>query len=129
MSTVNRIVLIGHLGEKPTLKYTSSGKSVAILNMATNHNYRAQEGDEEMVTKTVWHRIAVWGRLGELVSKYLDKGDKIFVEGALDNRQYETNKGEKRYISEVKAYFIETMKSLHALQQKDVLAVNPTATT
>ncbi len=112
MAIVNRIVLIGHLGNDPIVKMTSKGKVVTVFNMATNQNYRVNGQSGEIHSKTVWHRVVVFGKLGETVGEQVFKGDKVFVEGSLDKRQYEDKEGQTKYIYEIKAYYVETLKKL-----------------
>ncbi len=97
----NKVQLIGHLGAKPEVKNTESGKKLAQFNLATSESYRNAKG--EKVTETQWHRIVAWGKLAEIAEKYLDKGKEVAIEGKLVNRSYTDKEGNKRYISEIQA--------------------------
>jgi single-strand DNA-binding protein len=95
----NKVQLIGNLGAKPEVKKLESGKKVATFNLATSENYRNATGDK--VTETQWHRLVAWGKVADIVEKYLDKGKEIAIEGKLINRSYTDKDGKKKYISEV----------------------------
>jgi single-strand DNA-binding protein len=97
----NKVHLIGHLGGKPDVKNTEKGKKLAQFRLATSESYRNSKG--EKVTETQWHRVIAWGKLAEIVEKYLDKGREIAVEGKLINRSYTDKEGMKKYITEVQA--------------------------
>ena len=95
----NRVQLIGHPGADPEVKSLENGKKMARFSLATNEHYKNQQG--QRVSDTQWHNLVAWGKVAELVEKFVKKGKEIGVEGKLVNRQYETNDGNKRYISEV----------------------------
>lgn len=97
----NKVQLIGHLGAKPEVKNTESGKKLAQFNLATSESYRNVKG--EKVTETQWHRIVAWGKLAELAEKYLDKGKEVAIEGKLVNRSYTDKEGNKKHITEIQA--------------------------
>ena len=84
MSGINKVILIGRLGQDPELKYTPAGVAVANMSMATSENWTDKAGQKQ--EKTEWHRIVVWGKLGELCNQYLKKGKQCYVEGKLQTR-------------------------------------------
>lgn len=94
----NKVQLIGNVGNLPEIKNTDSGKKLARFRVATNDQYRNAQG--EKVTETTWHNIIAWGKLAELVEKYLEKGTEVAIEGRLTNRTYEKD-GHKNHIREV----------------------------
>ena len=96
----NRVQLIGHVGQEPEIKNLESGR-VANFTIATNENYTNAKG--EKVEQTEWHRVVAWGKLAEIMEKYVTKGKEIVVQGKLTYRSYEDKNGEKRYITEVVA--------------------------
>ncbi len=96
---LNRVTLIGNMGQDPELKYTPSGKAVANFNIATTEKWKSPEG--EKMEKTTWHRIVMWGRQAETVKEYAHRGSQILIEGKIDNRSYDDKDGNKKYISEV----------------------------
>lgn len=95
----NKVQLIGHLGNKPEVKETETGKKVTNFSMATSDVYRNARG--EKVTETQWHRLVAWGKVAEIAGKYLDKGREIAIEGRLTTRSYTDKEGNKKYITEV----------------------------
>jgi single-strand DNA-binding protein len=96
----NRVQLIGHVGQEPEIKNLESGK-VANFTIATNENYTNAKG--EKVEQTEWHRITAWGKLADLIDKYVIKGKEIAIEGKLTHRSYDDKDGNKRYITEIVA--------------------------
>ncbi|PQJ34491.1 single-stranded DNA-binding protein [Salinibacter sp. 10B] len=98
---VNKVILIGNLGQEPELRYTGSGTAVCNMRLATNESYTNRDGEE--VQKTEWHNVVAWGRLGEVCNEYLDKGSQVYFEGSLQTRSWEDRDGNTRYTTEVKA--------------------------
>ena len=97
--TVNKVILIGHLGDEVKMHYFDGGNSIGRFPIATNESYTNKQTGEK-VTTTDWHNIVVRNKLAEICEKYLTKGDKVYVEGKLKNRQWEQD-GVKRYATEV----------------------------
>jgi single-strand DNA-binding protein len=95
----NKVQLIGNLGGNPEIKTTESGKKMARFSVATNEVYRNAKGDK--VTETQWHSLVAWGRVAEIVEKYLVKGSEVAIEGKLVNRSYNDKEGNKKYVTEV----------------------------
>jgi single-strand DNA-binding protein len=102
---VNKVILIGRLGADPEVRYTSNGGAVANFNMATNESWMDKSGQKQ--ERTEWHRIVVWGKLGELCGQYLSKGRQAFVEGRLQTREWTDKEGGKRYTTEIVAQTIQ----------------------
>lgn len=98
---VNKVILIGNLGQDPELRYTGSGTAVCNMRLATNESYKDSNGD--LVEKTEWHNIVAWARLAEICGEYLKKGSQVYFEGSLQTRQWEDKEGQTRYTTEVKA--------------------------
>lgn len=96
---VNKVQLIGNLGNAPEVKTLESGKKMARFSVATNESYRNAKG--EKVTETQWHNLVAWGKLAEIVEKYLVKGKEVAVEGKLINRTYNDKDGNKKHITEI----------------------------
>ena len=100
MSTLrNKVQLIGNVGNEPEITNLESGKKVAKFSIATNESYKDSNG--EKVTNTQWHNIVAWGKIAEIVEKYVGKGKEVALEGKLTSHSYETKEGEKRYVTEV----------------------------
>jgi single-strand DNA-binding protein len=95
--SVNKAILVGHLGGPPDVKYTTSGKAVAKFSLATNSFVKDSQGD-----KTTWHNITCFDKIAELVSEYLGKGSKVYIDGRIENSSWEDKQtGEKKYRSEI----------------------------
>ena len=95
----NKVQLIGHLGAAPEIKNTESGKKFARFNIATNEVYRDTKG--EKVTETTWHNLVAWGKIADIVEKYLAKGKEVAIEGKLISRSYTDKAGAKKYFTEI----------------------------
>ena len=114
MASLNKVMLIGRLGIDPELRYTQSGQPVANFRMATDESYRGQDGN--MVERTEWHRVSVWGRQAETVSNYLHKGSMVYVEGSLQTRKWQAQDGSDRYTTEIKAMRVQFLDPKGASQ-------------
>lgn len=97
---LNRVMLLGNLGADPELRVTQGGQPVLKLRLATTETYLDKNNVRQ--EKTEWHSVTLWGKRGEALARFLKKGDRIFIEGALHTSSYEKN-GEKRYSTEVNA--------------------------
>ncbi len=98
---VNKVILIGNLGDEPTVRQTTSGKSVASISMVTNEMRRNSETGE-YTEFAEWHRVTMWNKLAEIAGQYLHKGSQIYIEGKLRTRSYDKD-GQKHYVTEVVA--------------------------
>lgn len=98
--TVNKVILIGHLGDDVKMHYFEGGNSIGRFPLATNETYTNRQTGEK-VTTTEWHNIVVRNKLAEICEKYLSKGDKIYCEGRIKTRQWEGDDGGKRYTTEI----------------------------
>ena len=101
MASVNKVLLIGHLGRDPELRYTPGGAAVANFSLATNEAWTDKAGVKQ--ERTEWHRIVVWGKQAEIVGQYLQKGKQVFIEGSLATRDWNDRDGNKRQTTEVRA--------------------------
>lgn len=97
--TLNKVMLIGHLGDEVKMHYFEGGNSLGRFPLATNETYTNKDGDR--VTSTEWHNIVVRNKLAEICEKYLTKGDKIYCEGRIKNRQWTGEDGQTRYTTEI----------------------------
>ncbi len=95
----NKVQLIGNLGQNPEIKTLDGGKKLAKFSIATNESYRNASG--EKVTETQWHNLVAWGRLAEIIEKYITKGSEVAVEGKLTYRTYSDKDGVKKYFTEI----------------------------
>ena len=98
--TINKVILIGHLGDEVKMHYFEGGNSIGRFPIATNETYTNKQTGEK-VTTTEWHNIVVRNKLAEICEKYLSKGDKIYCEGRIKTRQWEGEDGTKRYTTEI----------------------------
>lgn len=96
---VNKVILIGHLGADPDMRYTPSGAGVCELRVATSESWKDKNGQRQ--ERTEWHRVVVWGKIAEICAKYLAKGRQVFVEGRIQTRSYDDKDGQKKYITEI----------------------------
>ncbi|WIE09308.1 MULTISPECIES: single-stranded DNA-binding protein [Providencia] len=97
---VNKVILIGHLGQDPEIRYMPAGGAVASLTLATSESWRDKQSGE-MREKTEWHRVCIFGKLAEVAGEYLKKGSQIYVEGSLQTRKWQDQSGQDRYTTEV----------------------------
>ena len=97
--SVNKVVLVGHLGADPESRFTPSGVAVTTFNMATNESWKNKDGEYE--DRTEWHRIVLYGKAAETASKYMKKGQLTYVEGRIRTRSWEDKEGMTRYTTEV----------------------------
>ncbi len=104
-------MLIGNVGRDPDIRYRDNGQCVANLTLATtDRGYTLQNGTQ-VPERTEWHNLVAWGKLAEIVEKYVHKGDKLYVEGSLRSHSYDDQNGVKRYVTEV---HVENMEMLSA---------------
>jgi len=100
MRGVNKVILVGHLGQDPEVRAMPSGSSVANLSLATNEQWRDKNTGEQQ-ERTEWHRLALFGRLAEIAGQYLRKGAQVYVEGRLRTRKWQDGDGHDRYSTEI----------------------------
>lgn len=103
--SVNKVILLGRLGQDPELKYTPGGSPVCNFSVATTESWTDKSGQKQ--EKTEWHRIVVWGKLAELCNQYLSKGRQAFIEGRLQTRAWDDKDGNKRYTTEILASTVQ----------------------
>lgn len=103
--SVNKVILVGRLGQNPELKSTPSGASVTNFTLATNETWMDKGGQRQ--ERVEWHRIVVWGKMAEVCSRYLSKGRQVYVEGALQTRTWDDANGQKRYTTEIRANTVQ----------------------
>jgi len=100
MAGINKVILIGNLGTQPELKYSSSNVAITNLSVATSESWTDKNTGQKQ-EKTEWHRVSIFGKLAEVITKYCDKGSKVYVEGKLQTRKYEDKSGADRYTTEI----------------------------
>lgn len=99
--SLNKATLIGNLGADPEIRSTNAGTRVATLSVATSRRWTSRAGDPQ--EKTEWHRVVCWDKLAEICERYLSKGDRVYVEGRIEYRQWEGQDGQTRYTTEIRA--------------------------
>src|SRR6202034_4011645 len=97
---LNKVILIGNLGADPETRAMPSGTTVANLRVATSESWRDKQSGEQQ-ERTEWHRVALFGRLGEVASEYLRKGSQVYIEGSLRTRKWQDKQGAERYSTEI----------------------------
>lgn len=97
---VNKVILVGNLGQDPETRYTPNGNAVVNLNLATDESYKDRQSGQ-LVPKTEWHRIVMFGKIAEVAGQYLRKGSKVYIEGKLQTRKWQGQDGQDRYTTEV----------------------------
>ncbi|CBJ80672.1 single-stranded DNA-binding protein [Xenorhabdus bovienii] len=97
---INKVILVGYLGQDPEIRYLPAGGTVAMLSMATSDNWRDKQTGE-IREKTEWHRVVIFGKLADIAAEYLQKGAQVYIEGQLKTRKWQDNQGQDRYSTEV----------------------------
>ena len=97
---INKVILVGHLGQDPEVRYTTSGSAVTNISLATTESWKDKNTGEK-VEKTEWHRIVFFGRLAEIAGEYLTRGRQVYIEGKLQTRKWQDQNNQDRYTTEV----------------------------
>lgn len=100
MAGVCKVILLGHLGRDPEMRYMPDGTAVATLNVATSETFKDRDGNKQERTK--WHRVVFWGRTAEIAGEYLRKGSMAYMEGRLQTRKWTDKDGQDRYTTEIR---------------------------
>jgi single-strand DNA-binding protein len=98
---LNKAMLIGNLGQDPETRFTQDGTCVCNIRVATTERYKDRNGQQQ--ERTEWHRVVLWGRLGEIANQYLKKGSRVFIEGRIETRKWQDKEGQDRYTTEIRA--------------------------
>lgn len=99
---INKVILVGNLGNDPDTRYTAGGAAVANISLATTDSWKDKETGQQQ-DRTEWHRVVFFGRLAEIVGEYLRKGSQVYVEGRLQTRKWQDKTGNDRYSTEIVA--------------------------
>ncbi len=99
---VNKVILVGNLGQDPEVRYTANGAAVANITVATSEQWTDKQSGQKQ-EKTEWHRVVLFGRLGEIAGEYLRKGSQVYLEGKLQTRKWQDQSGQDRYTTEIVA--------------------------
>ena len=125
MSSLNKIMLIGHLGRDPEIRYTPEGSPVASFSLATSENWTDKNGTRQEHTE--WHNIVAWNRLADLSKRFLSKGRQVYVEGRLRSREWTDRDGNKRRTTEIIATQMVLLGSRPQGADAGVQAMEPVA--
>ncbi|EIT46073.1 single-stranded DNA-binding protein, partial [Yersinia pestis] len=112
---VNKVILVGNLGQDPEVRYMPNGGAVANITLATSESWRDKQTGEQK-EKTEWHRVVLFGKLAEVAGEYLRKGSQVYIEGALQTRKWQDQSGQERYTTEVVVNVGGTMQMLGGRQ-------------
>lgn len=112
---INKVILIGHLRHDPEVRYTPAGNAVTNLTLATSDTWRDKTTGEHKET-TEWHRIVLFGKVGEIAGQYLRKGSFIYIEGQLRTRKWQDQNGQDKYTTEI---IVNSTGTLHMLNKRD----------
>jgi single-strand DNA-binding protein len=97
---INKVIIVGNLGQDPETRYMPSGSAVTNMTVATNESWKDKQSGEQK-ERTEWHRVAMFGRLAEIAAEYLRKGSQVYIEGKLRTRKWQDKQGQDRYTTEV----------------------------
>ena len=97
---INKVILVGNLGADPETRAMPSGTTVANLRIATSESWRDKQSGEQQ-ERTEWHRVVLFGRLGEIAAEYLKKGSQVYIEGSLRTRKWQDKQGQERFSTEI----------------------------
>ena len=107
--SVNKVILLGHVGKDPEVKRMESGIAVASFSLATTDRAYTLNNGTQVPERTEWHNLVLWRGLAETAEKYVRKGDKLYVEGKIRTRSYDDKSGSKRYVTEI---YVDVMEML-----------------
>lgn len=115
MASLNKVLLIGRLGQDPEKRVTPSGASVVNVSLATSENFKDKTGNRQ--ERTEWHRLVFWNRTAEIVEQYCRKGSQLYIEGTLQTREWQDKDGNKKYTTEVMVRNMQMLDSKGSQQQ------------
>lgn len=121
MSSVNKVILIGNTGKDPEVKTFESGVKTASITLATSERYKDRSGQQQ--EKTEWHNVVVFGKLVDVVEKYVKKGDKLYIEGSITTRKWQDREGNDRYTTEIKCLTLTMLGGVEKKATQPVVAV------
>jgi single-strand DNA-binding protein len=106
---INKVIIIGNLGQDPDVRYLANGTAVATFSVATSEQWKDAEGNDQ--SKTEWHKILMYRKVAELAGQYLKKGSKVYLEGKLQTSKWEDNNGQEHYKTEINCYEMQFLDS------------------
>ena len=120
---VNKVILVGNLGQKPEMRYTATQTAVANLSIATTESWKDKESGENR-DKTEWHRVVFFGNLAEIAEKYLDKGSSVYIEGKIQTRKWQDKEGKDRWTTEVLGNQLTMLGSRNSSDSSDEVSTS-----
>ncbi|WP_299198414.1 single-stranded DNA-binding protein [uncultured Amphritea sp.] len=123
---VNKVILIGNLGNDPETKYMPSGNAVTNLTIATSESWKDKQTGQQQ-ERTEWHRVVFFNRLAEIAAEYLKKGSKIYIEGSLRTRKWQDQSGQDRYTTEIVASELQMLDGQNNSQRTNNQSQYPEA--
>lgn len=108
---INKVILLGHLGNDPSVKYMPNGNAVANITIATSESWKDKTTGQQQ-DRTEWHRVVIFGKLAEIAGQYLKKGSLVYIEGQLQTRKWTDQSGQDRYTTEIVVNMQGTMQML-----------------
>lgn len=121
--TINKVILIGHLGDEVKMHYFDNGNSIGRFPLATNETYTKKDTGEK-ITNVDWHNVVVRNKLAEVCEKYLKKGDKVYVEGKLKNRTWE-QEGQKKHVTEIHLHEMTMLSTKNSSNSSNKTQTSP----
>ena len=121
--SLNRVMLIGHVGKEPEVRYLDRDVAVATFSLATTERGYTLENGTQVPERTEWHNIVAWRGYATMIERYVHKGDKLYVEGKIRTRSYDDQKGQRRYVTEIFVDYVEMLSPKQAAPQQP--AVQP----
>lgn len=107
--SINKVILVGHVGKDPEVRYLDNNLAMARFSIATTEKGFTTKSGQVIPEKTEWHSVVVWRKLAEVVEKYVKKGSQLYIEGKLRNRSYDDKDGVKRYVSEIQVDVLQML--------------------
>lgn len=110
---INKVILVGNLGRDPDIRYTANGGTVANITIATSEQWKDKQSGANQ-ERTEWHRVVMFGRLGEIAGEFLKKGSQVYIEGKLQTRKWQDQSGQDRYTTEIVANELQMLGSRYS---------------
>lgn len=120
---INKVILIGNLGQDPELRYLPNGGAVTNISIATSESWKDKQTGE-LKERTEWHRIVIFGKLAEIAAEYLKKGSQVYIEGSLQTRKWQDQSGQDRYMTEIVVNIGGVLQILGSRNMGETMAVN-----
>ena len=118
MAGINKVIIVGHLGDDPEMRTMPNGEQVANISVATSESWTDKNSGEKK-TQTEWHRIVLYRRQAEICGQYLQKGSKVYVEGRLKTRKWQDQNGQDRYTTEIQGDVLQMLDSRQSGDNQD----------